>query len=262
MTITQADVITILKTGIYPTTQTALSYYEQKQKFPIYPYVEVRKVQSDSNVTDVQKTSIEQTIEVRLYLKYTRPEGVEESDRIDTENEMLRVLELADMEPVGIIYFESKSWNTSYIDDAIRGSKSVLRFTIKDVDSTTGSGIIGSGDKIELDSETTPVQIQILSISTKKGFTIDQHTTDDRIVKYDPERLVKFGEFTITYETTTTLDTLLDGLSEAGESNNGKLIRGGVTTNYSFYVGQAVKSGEFGGIEKGTRTFYAESNWV
>ena len=43
----QADVITQLKTGTYPTTQKELSYYEQKQKFPIYPFVEVRKVQSN-----------------------------------------------------------------------------------------------------------------------------------------------------------------------------------------------------------------------
>ena len=31
-TITQAGIITILKTGTYPTTQKGLSYYQQKQK--------------------------------------------------------------------------------------------------------------------------------------------------------------------------------------------------------------------------------------
>ena len=57
MTITQAEIITLLRTGVYPTTQTALSYYEQKQKYGIYPFVEVRKVQSDSNTTDIVKTT-------------------------------------------------------------------------------------------------------------------------------------------------------------------------------------------------------------
>ena len=53
----QADVITQLKTGTYSTTQKELSYYEQKQKFPIYPFVEVRKVQSNSATTDITKIS-------------------------------------------------------------------------------------------------------------------------------------------------------------------------------------------------------------
>ena len=262
MTLTQAGIITILKTGVYPTTQKELNYYEQKQKYPIYPYVEVRKVQSDSNITDVQKTATDQTFEIRFYMKYTRPEAVEEADRLSTENEILNVLELADIEPAGIIYFESKSWNTSLIDDAIYGSRSVLRFTVKDIDTTTGSGIIGSGDKIELNSQATPTQIQILGITTRSGFSTTNHHDDDMAIVYDPSLLIEFGEFTVTYETTTTLDTLLDNLSKAGVTNNGKLIRGGVTTQFSFLVGQATKTGIYGDIEKATRVFYATGTWV
>lgn len=262
MTLTQAGIIIILKTGVYPTNQKALNYYEQKQKYPIYPYVEVRKVQSDSNITDVQKTAKDQTFEVRYYMKYTRPEAVEEADRLATENEILRVLEDEDIEPTGIIYFESKSWNTSLIDDAIYGSRSVLRFTVKDVDSTTGSGIIGSGDKIEVNSEATPTSIQILGLTTKSGFSTTTHHDDDMAIIYDPSLLIEFGEFTITYETTTTLDTLLDNLSKAGVTNNGKLIRGGVTTQFSFLVGQATKTGTYGEIEKASRVFYATGTWV
>jgi len=186
LTLTQAGIITILKTGVYPTTQKALNYYEQKQKYPVYPYVEVRKVQSDSNVTDVQKTAKDQTFEIRFYIKYTRPEAVEEADRLATENEILRVLEVEDIEPTGIIYFESKSWNTSIIDDAVYGSRSVLRFTVKDISSTTGSGIIGSGDKIELNSQATPTQIQILGLTTKSGFSITTHHDDAMAILYDP----------------------------------------------------------------------------
>jgi len=262
LTLTQADIITILQTGTYPTTQKELNYYEQKQKYPIYPYVEVRKVQSDSNITDVQKTSQDQTFEIRFYMKYTRPEAVEEADRLLTENEILRVLEDEDIEPLGIIYFESKSWNTSVIDEAIYGSRSVLRFTVKDVDTTTGSGIIGSGDKIEVNSQTTPTQIQMLALTTRSGFSIIPHHDDEMAQVYDPSLLIEFGEFTITYETTTALDTLLDGLSKAGVTNNGKIIRGGVTTQFSFLVGQATKTGTYGEIEKGSRTFYATGIWV
>ena len=262
MTLTQSAVITILKTGTYPTTQKALHYYEQKQKFPIYPYVEVRKVQSDSNTTDVQKIVKEQTFEVRYYMKYTRPESAEEKDRLSTENEMLRVLEVQDIEPAGTIYFESKTWNTNIIDDAIYGSRSVLRFSFKDIDSTTGSGQIGSGDKIELNSESTPLSIQMLVLSTRKGFSADSHTTDDRKTKYDPNILIEFGEFTVTYEQTQAIKTIVDGLSASGDTNNGKIIRNGVTTNFSFLVGQTTSQGSYGEFERATTVFYATGIWA
>lgn len=261
MTITQSDIINILKTGTYPTSQKALTYYQQKQKYPLYPFVEVRKVQSDSLTTDVQKTSKDQTFEIRFYMKYTRNESVEEADRLATENEMLRVLELANIEPAGIIYFESKQWNTSLIDDQIYGSRSVLRFSVKDIDSTSGSGIIGSKDKIELNSLTTPLQIQILNMNTNKGFSVDRHFTDDRNIIYDPNQLITYGEFTITYENTVAIQAVIDSISASGEENSGKFIRSGVATNYKFIVGNTSTSGSYGEIERATTTFYATSTW-
>tara|TARA_R110000824_G_scaffold238858_1_gene427568 strand:+ start:472 stop:1263 length:792 start_codon:yes stop_codon:yes gene_type:complete len=261
-TITQAGIITILKTGTYPTTQKGLSYYQQKQKYPIYPFVEVRKIQSDSNTTDIQKTAIEQTFEVRFYMKYTRNESDEEADRLVTENEILRVLEVADISPTGKIYFESKTWSTSIIDDSIYGSRSVLRFSVKDVDTTSGSGLIGSNDKIELNSDGTALQIQILQLSTQKGFTIDTHTDDTRKIMFDPNNLTEHGTFSVTYENTTAIRTVIDSISASGEDNKGKLIRGGVATKYNFLIGDTSTSGSYGEVEKATTTFYATSTWT
>lgn len=261
MTLTQADIIAILQTGVYPTTQKGLRYYQQKQKFPIYPFVEVRKVQSDSNTTDVQKISKDQTFEIRFYMKYTRPEALEEADRLATENEILRVLELADIEPAGIIYFESKQWNTSIIDDAIYGSRSVLRFTVKDIDTTGGSGLIGSGDQIELNSTGTPITIQMLGLTTRKGFSIDTHYDDERNSVYDPNQLVVLGEFTVTYEQTSAIKTVIDSISASGLPNSGRIIRGGVPTQLSFLVGQTTTNGSYGEVERATTTFYATATW-
>jgi hypothetical protein len=262
MTITQQDVIDILETGTYPSTQKPLAYYQQKQKFPIYPFVEVRKVQSDSNTTDVTKTTIEQTFEVRYYSKWTRPEDVEEADRLATENEILNVLETANIEPPDVIYFESKQWLTSIIDDQIYGSKSVLRFTVRDIASTTGVGLIGSGDKIELNSEGTPLTIQILAITTVQGFSVDKHYIDERKAVYDPNQLIEFGEFTITYESDPTTTAIIKAISDSGNSNNGKLIRTGDEVQYTFYVGQTSSTGRYGEIETASTTFYADSIWV
>lgn len=261
MTITQADIIAILKTGTYPISQKSLQYYQQKQKYPIYPFVEVSKVQSDSNTTDIEKTAIEQTFEIRFYMKYTRQEEFEEPDRLATENEMLRVLENNDFIPVGLIFFESKSWNTNIIDESIYGSRSVLRFTIKDSTPTGGVGVIGALDKIELNSQGTPLQIQILSINERKGFSIDTHTSDDRITQYSPERLIKFGEFTITYKQTPAIKAIIDSISASGDFNNGKIIKNGTPTNLTFNIGQTSSQGSYGDVEKATTTFYAKGTW-
>ena len=169
----QADVITQLQTGTYPTTQKGLSYYQQKQKFPIYPFVEVRKIQSNSESTDIQKESEEQVFEIRFYMKYTAPESVEEADRIATENEILARITAKDWIPTGVIQLESKTWNTSIIEDPIYGSKSVLRFSIKDVDTTSGSGLIGADDKLEINSGIAGTfTIQILGLQTNQGFSM------------------------------------------------------------------------------------------
>lgn len=263
MTITQTDIINILKTGVYPSGQKALAYYQQKQKYPLYPFVEVRKVQSDSNTTDVQKTSKEQTFEIRYYIKYTRPEEVEETDRLSTENEIVNVLELADIEPTSVIYFESKQWMTSNIDDRIYGSRSVLRFTVRDVASTTGVGLIGSDDKIELNSETTPITLQILSIDTTQGFSVDKHFTDDRRAIYDPNQLIEFGEFRVTYETNPTIEAIIKGISDSGGVNNGKLLKsGGISTNFTFLIGQTTSSGRYSELQTSTTTFFATAIWT
>jgi len=261
MTITQADIITILKTGTYPTSQKPLTYYQQPQKFRIYPYVEVSKVQSDSNTTDIEKTTLDQTFEIRYYVKYTRPEEYEEADRLATENEILNKLENNDFIPTGIIYFESKQWSTNLIDDEIYGSRSVLRFTIKDMSATGGVGVIGSLDKFEINSDTTPIQVQILNMDQRMGASITQHTTDDEIIQYDPSGLIKYGEFTITYKNTTTIESAIDALSEGRIASKGKIIRAGTPTNYMLMVGPTTTSGSYGDVERATTVFYAVGTW-
>tara|TARA_R110002020_G_scaffold450514_1_gene664143 strand:- start:848 stop:1657 length:810 start_codon:yes stop_codon:yes gene_type:complete len=264
----QADVITQLKTGTYPTTQKGLSYYEQKQKFPIYPFVEVRKVQSNSATTDIQKVAEEQVFEIRFYMKYTAPESVEEADRIATENELLARITAKDWIPTGIIQLESKTWTTQIIEDPIYGSKSTLRFSIKDVDTTSGSGLIGADDKLELNSGISGTfTIQILSLNTTQGFDMDAHFNDKREKIYDPNQLVKFGEFTITYENTNAIQTAIKAINDLGVTNNGKYIRGNSsdgtlqTKQFSFLIGSTSTIGSYGDIERATTTFYATGTW-
>lgn len=264
----QADVITQLKTGTYPTTQKELSYYEQKQKFPIYPFVEVRKVQSNSETTNITTETEEQTFEIRFYMKYTAPESVEEANRIATENELLARIVAKDWIPTGVIQLENKQWSTQIIDDQIYGSKSVLRFSIRDIDTTSGSGLIGVDDKLELNSGISGTfQIQILGLNTNQGFSMDPHFNDTREKVYDPNQLIKHGEFTITYENTNAIQTAIKAINDLGVTNNGKYIRGNSSDGtlqvqqFSFLIGNTTTSGNYGDIERATTTFYATGTW-
>ena len=264
----QADVITQLQTGTYPTTQKELSYYEQKQKFPIYPFVEVRKVQSNSETTNITTETEEQTFEIRFYMKYTAPESVEEANRIATENELLARIVAKDWIPTGVVHLENKQWNTQIIDDQIYGSKSVLRFSIRDIDTTSGSGLIGADDKLELNSGISGTfQIQILGLNTNQGFTMDAHFNDTREKIYDPNQLTKFGEFTITYEHTNAIQTAIKAINDLGVTNNGKYIRGNSSDGtlqiqqFSFLIGNTTTNGNYGDIERATTTFYATGTW-
>ena len=260
-TITQQDIINILKTGTYPSTQKPLNYYQQKQPFPVYPCVEVRKVQSDSNLTDIEKTSVDQTFDISYYVQYTRPEQYEEADRLATENEILNKLENNDFIPTGIIYFESKQWNTATIDDQIFGSKSTLRFTIKDLSTTDGVGNKGSNVQIELNTNTTPLTIKVLNMDKAKGFDTTSHTIDSGNVKYDPSGLIEFGEFTITYKNTDAIEAVIDALSAAGVENQGRLIENGTPTKYVFLVGRTTTRGAYRDVEKATTRLLATGTW-
>ena len=96
---------------------------------------------------------------------------------------------------------------------------------------------------------------------------MDAHFNDIREKIYDPNQLVKFGEFTITYENTNAIQTAIKAINDLGVTNNGKYIRGNTTDGtlqtqqFSFLIGSTSTTGVYGDIEKATTVFYATGNW-
>jgi len=264
-TLTQEQVVDILKTGTYP--YKTLQFFIQKQKFPIYPSVEVRRVGSPSTTSDVQKTTVDTTFEVRLLLKYTRKEEFEEADRLVTEDEILRLLEDANIPPPNKIFFEQKNWNTAIVDDAIYGSKSTLRFIFREVLSTTGDGTVGASNEFELDSLglgsplSGPLIVQILAIHDASGATVDQHSVDDGRMQYDPREL-REGELSITYENTAQNEALIKQLTDARTEFEGKLVRAGVVQQVVLLLGNTVRTSQYTEVEKATTDFYVVGFWT
>tara|TARA_B110001454_G_scaffold177098_1_gene169452 strand:- start:5749 stop:6528 length:780 start_codon:yes stop_codon:yes gene_type:complete len=259
MTLSQSDIETILKTGTYPYT---LQYYRRKQKFPLYPSVEVLKTQPDSTTTDITKTSTESQFEITLLIKFTRREEEEEVDQIVIENEIQRVLKVADVEPTGKIFFESGSWSRQPLDVEVFGMKSVLRFTYRNVTSTSGSGIVGSTSLLELNSDGTPVVIQLLDYDVSgEGVDIQSHIDDTGITQYDPIS-VKELEIRVTYENTDSIESVIETAGDNRVDVQGKITRNGVAKNHTFLVGNTTKRGQYSDVEKATTTLYVTGTWT
>jgi len=266
-TLTQKEVVVILKAGTYPYKGGTIPFFIEPQKFPIYPSVEVRRIGSPSTTSDVQKTKIDTTFEIKLLLKYTREEEFEEADRLVTEDEILKLLEDADIPPPNKIFLEQKNWNTSMVDQPIFGSESTLRFTFQEVISSTGEGFVGADNVFELDSLglgsplTGPLIAQVLGIRDTSGATVDTHSVDDGRTQYDPREL-KEGELVITYENTAELEALIKQLTDEREEFEGKFVRAGVTQQVLLLLGTTTRSSKYTEIESATTDFYVVGTWT
>lgn len=254
-----SDIITTLKSGNYP---YELQFYERRQRFVIYPSVEVVKTKPDSRTaTDPTKYTVSSSFEIKLYIKFTRSPNAEETDRAKIENEMLRVLEEADTEPKGKIFHESFDWSRSALDQEIFGSISTLRFEYKDV-IPINDGIVGAYDKLELNSDsTTPTQVQILTYQVMgEGADVEKHQDDELITYYDPSTKREL-EFQITYESTNAMDNVINTASKGRGEIKGRLFRGTATSKYNLLVGNTTKIGQYGDTEKSTTSFSVTGDW-
>ena len=259
VTLTSGDILDILKIGNYP---YPLQFFRRRQKYVIYPSIEVVKTQPDSKATsDAVKYTITSSWEVRLYIKYTRPLGIEEDDRADIENEIMLVLEEADLEPKGKIFFESLRWSKSPLDAEVFGSISTLSIEVHDV-VPIEDGIVGAYDILELNSETpTPTRVQILGYTVNsEGVSVESHQDDQLLTYYDPSTKREL-EFTITYLSTNTMDDIINTASKGREEVKGKLSRGNVNKKYNFFIGNTTKSGLYADVEKSTTQFYVTGTW-
>lgn len=256
-TLTPTQIVDILKEGVYP---YQLQFFTREQKFPYYPTVEVLLISSDSNTTDVLKTQIDTVFEIRLYIKYQRRDELEEGDRIATESEIIDLLEAFNVPPPNEIIMEQKTWNSSLLDGEIYGKRSVLRFTYRDFRSTTGEGIEGTGNFIELFTDTDPLQIKMLSWDSTEGANVQSHSADSGEVLYDPYELTEF-EIRVTYENTFEIESVLKEARDAREEVNGRMTRDGVIRNFIYLIGTTTKAGRYTEIEKATTAFYVTGIW-
>ncbi len=255
VSITASVLNTALEAETYPYT---ITFYDYVPKFALFPYCVVRKSQpqgSNETVTDITKR---EAFEVTLYIRYTRQQTAEEADQTTIENTILTKLETIDF-GTAALFSENKNWQRTPIQK-LYGSQSRIQIDIVDKASKSGAGILGYTDKIEFNSEGVATQIQCLAFNESRGTNMDTHVNDVGQSIWDPTSSETMT-ITMTYESTTARDTLINGLADGRIENNGKLIRGGVTTNYKFLVGNTTKAGQFDNIERATTNLYVAGTW-
>ena len=197
-----------------------------------------------------------------MLVKFTRRQEEEEVDQLTIENEILRVLNVADIEPTGKIFYESGNWSRQSLDQEVFGTKSILRFTYRNVTSTTGSGIVGSTGILELNSGGSPTVIQLLDYDVSgEGVDILSHIDDNGITRYDPLG-VKELEMRVTYENTDVIEGIVETASDNRLDVQGKITRNGVVKNHTFLIGNTTKRGQYSDIEKATTTLYVTGTWT
>ena len=172
------------------------------------------------------------------------------------------MLNVADIEPTGKIFYESGNWSRQSLDQEVFGTKSILRFTYRNVTSTTGSGIVGSTGILELNSGGSPTVIQLLDYDVSgEGVDILSHIDDNGITRYDPLG-VKELEMRVTYENTDVIEGVVETASDNRLDIQGKITRNGVVKNHTFLIGNTTKRGQYSDIEKATTTLYVTGTWT
>ena len=253
--ITATQLKATLEAETYPYT---LRIYTYVPKYPIYPYVSIRKIKPQGSQEDITTVTKTDGFEVKLHIRYTRDMDKEEQDQTTVENTILGALEDQDFGAVAL-FSESKQWQRQPLQ-RLYGSTSTIMVTITDMESKSGSGILGYTDKIELNSDGSPTQIQLLRYADNYGTSMDSHMNDAGKSYWDITSS-EVHTIDMTYEATTTLDTILKTAMDSREDVKGKLLRGGATTNYTFLVGKTTKAGQFDNIERATTTLYITGTW-
>lgn len=250
---TSSEIKTTLEGQTYP---YSIRFYTYNPKYPVYPYVVVRKSQPESTsetITDVSKTN---AFEITLYLRYTRSQSDEESDQTTIENTIISALESQDFGATAK-FGEEKRWTRSPITSPIYGSQSRIIVTITDKASQSGSGILGAETTLTIQSGST---IKILALDQSEGASLVTHHQDTGEVFRDVSTFER-GTINITYESTNAIDSEVATIRDSGDDKNITLTKKGVAKKYVVKFGATSKRGQFDNIERATTALYVQGTW-
>ena len=246
---TSGDIKTTLEAQTFP---YPLRIYTTRQKFPIYPYVEIIKEPqgSDESITDITKND---GFKITLHVRYIRDFDTEEANQTTIENTILSALEGQDF-GTAKLYSESKTWSRQPMTKPF-GSQSVIVVRITDRASKSGSGVLGSEMTMMIGRGSTNTVITLLSIKEDIGPQIVSHYNDERKRYPDPDNFNE-GSFVMEYENTSSLETEIDGYRDSGNSISCRFVKKNVNKDFNAVFGATSRTGQYDKVERAVTTIY------
>ena len=230
-----------------------LKIYTTKQKFPIYPYLEIIKSQArstDESITDITKTD---GFSLTLYIRYIRDFATEEADQTTIEQTILSGLEAFDF-GASKLFMETKRWSRSAIQKPF-GSTSTISISITERTSTSGSGVLGAEMSMTIGRGSTDTVLQVLSLKEDIGPAMSSHYNDERKRFADPDNFNE-GQFTLEYENTSAVETEIDGYRDSGNSIACRLTKKNTTKDFNAVFGATSRTGQYDKVERAVTTLY------
>ena len=230
-----------------------IRFYTTKQKFPIYPYCEILKTQSqstDENVTDITKTD---GFSLTLYVRYIRDFETEEANQTTIENLILTALEGFDF-GASKLFMETKRWNRQALQRPF-GSSSTIVISIIDRASTSGDGVLGAEMSLTIGHGSTNTVLKVLSLKEDIGPAMTSHYDDTRKRFVDPDNFNE-GEFTLEYENTSTIETEIDGYRDSGNTIACRLTKKNTNKDFNGVFGATSRTGQYDKIERAVTKIY------
>jgi len=246
--LTATDIKTILENLEYP---YPIRFMTTIPKFPIYPYITIRKqppVSTTEDATDVNQTD---GFDIVINIKYTRDQGLEEQYQTTIETTILNALENTDF-GTSAVYFESKQWNRVAIP-RLYGSQSILRVLVTDKLSASGEGVLGS----QMEIKTAFGNIGIFSLNTQEGVMLDEGRGDLGVLYRDAAGF-ELGDYTFEWEANATNNTIVKALSN-GDRQTITLVKGPTSMDLFGLFGMTSKRGQYDKVERATTRFTVEN---
>lgn len=231
--LTATEVKDILEAQSYP---YPIRFYTYVPKFPIYPYIVIRKQPPVSTAQDSWEITQTDGFEITLFIRYTRGQDLEEVDQSTIETTIMTTLDNTDFGPVKI-YYESKQWNRIPIP-RLYGSQSLLRVSVTDKGATSGTGVFGS----QMEIRTSLGNIQVFSMTTTEGNSLDSFKNDVGKIEWDFSGF-ETGDIYFEYESNPTTNTIIKALTN-GDLQNITLVKGGTEYIMNVLFGITTKRGQ------------------
>ena len=211
MVLTSAQIKTILDGLIYAEPVHILDFVklDARRKFPS---IEIDNQGSELRRQDVQIQETQQRFLIHVWYRLRASGSNDTASAKAIEDVIMAGLEGATLGG-SRIFIENKEWNRQSISQPIHHTKSTLTVFVTDIESASGSGLLGAVQQLILPG---PITLDLLSKPLDDyGITADDDLLENGVRVMTPMANTTFGTSLYEYESTAANHTSIKALIDA-----------------------------------------------